>query len=65
VLGTINMKAAFRQYLEDLEGGKVRSESYYLELEEEIINIAYDDGVRDGLEDNDIDMDYFNNKYLE
>jgi hypothetical protein len=59
------MKAAFRQYLEDLEGGKVRSESYYLELEEEIINIAYDDGVRDGLEDNDIDMDYFNNKYLE
>ena len=65
MLGTINMKAAFRQYLEDLEGGKVRSESYYLELEEEIINIAYDDGVRDGLEDNDIDMDYFNNKYLE
>jgi hypothetical protein len=59
------MKAAFRQYLEDLEGGKVRSESYYLELEEEIINIAYDDGVRDGLEDNDIDMDYFNNNYLE
>lgn len=65
MLGTINMKAAFRQYLEDLEGGKVRSESYYLELEEEIINIAYDDGVRDGLEDNDIDMDYFNNNYLE
>jgi hypothetical protein len=59
------MKAAFRQYLEDLEGGKVRSENYYLDLEEEIINIAYDDGVRDGLEDNDIDMDYFNNNYLE
>jgi hypothetical protein len=59
------MKAAFRQYLEDLEGGKVRSENYYLDLEEETINMAYDDGVTDGLEDNDIDMDYFNNKYLE
>ncbi len=59
------MKAAFRQYLEDLEGGKVRSENYYLDLEQEIINMAYDDGVTDGLEDNNIDMDYFNNKYLE
>ena len=59
------MKAAFRQYLEDLEDDKVKPESFYLALEEEIINIAYDDGVTDGLEDNNIDMDYFNNKYLE
>lgn len=61
------MKAAFRQYLEDLEGGKVRSESYYLELEEEIINNAYDDGIRIGIdiEYKDPDVNYFNTHYLE
>ncbi len=59
------MKTAFRQYLEDLEDMKVKPTSFYLALEEETINMAYDDGVTDGLEDNNIDMDYFNNKYLE
>jgi hypothetical protein len=60
------MKAAFRQYLEDLEGGKVRSEDYYLELEEEIINIAYDAGFRDGISPaEEFNNDYFNSNYLE
>lgn len=66
MLGTINMKAAFRQYLEDLEDDKVKPESFYLALEEELTNIAYDDGFRDAIKEDQVyDNDYFNNKYLE
>jgi hypothetical protein len=59
------MKAAFRQYLEDLEDDKVKPESYYLELEYDNINKAYDDGIRDALEENLPETDYFATFYLE
>lgn len=59
------MKSAFRQYLEDLEGDKVKPESYYLELEYDTINKAYDDGIRDALEENLPETDYFATFYLE
>ncbi|MFM2392130.1 MAG: hypothetical protein RLZZ546_107 [Bacteroidota bacterium] len=60
------MKTAFRQYLEDLEDMKVKPTSFYLALEEELTNIAYDDGFRDAIKkDNVYNNDYFNNTYLE
>lgn len=58
-------KPAFRQYLDDLENNQVRSDSYYLTLEAEIINIAYDAGARDVINEKPFDEDYFENTYLE
>jgi len=59
------MKAAFRQYLEDLDDGKVKSEEHYLNLEQEALEEAYDKGYKDCHAYNHYNESYFEENCLE
>lgn len=65
MLGTTNMIGAFRKYLQDLDDGKVKSEEYYLNLEQESIEEAYDKGYKDCHTYKNYNESYFEENCLE